>query len=1055
MKRWLLLGREPISAHIDVGRLCKVPHLLFFFSLTFFSLMVFAQQRVVGKVTSGNLPVAGATVTVKNTTTSTQTDEGGNFSINASPNSTLVISSVGFASQEVNVRSNANISVQLLSSDQTMENVVVVGYGTQRKATLTGSVSTVSGTELTKSPAPNVTSSLQGRLPGLTANQRGGQPGRDDPQILIRGTGSVTPPGSNFQDLLNLNAPLVIIDGVPRDNLGRLNPQDIESISVLKDGSAAIYGARAANGVILVTTKTGSRGKADFEFSYNYGINRPTKVPDVLDAATFAEVYNEGGYYRTRRNANEIGNPAYWNNPQYKPDQIQKMRDGSDPILNPNTDWVGLTLRNSYIRDINLSVNGGTEKVRYFLSFGSMQQDGNFYRSTMLYKQYNMRVKMDVELVKNFNVGANISAILKDGDYPGGGGGNSGNIDWFNILGANPTIVGVYPNGLYGPGRLGLNPLLNDDRGYNRVSDNPLFSTFTASYNVPFVKGLKFDGSFNYDMRNQFTKSWEIPYFFHEYNSVTQNYDKKQGTSLLAAQLTDRYDRWTTMLTNVRATYDKVFLSDHHVAAMVGWEQQQNKFNYASATRRNFLSPAIDQIDQGSVAAADQGTGGSANMTGNNNYFGRFNYDFKSKYLLEFLFRYDGSEIFPEEKRYGFFPGVSVGWRLSEEDFFQNNVSFVNQLKLRASYSEVGNNRISAWNYLQSFSIGSNYVFGTADAPGIFSSLIANPNVTWERAKKADVGLEAQLWNGKLGIDFTYWTQKRNNILYRRQLSVPATFGFPTLPFENIGKVNSHGLELLLSTRGNITRDLNYRVSGNVSYNTSEAVFLDEVPPAYDYQKQTGMPVFTDLYYKADGIFNSFDELNKSVRTPNTNQRVGDIKIVDLNDDGKIDGNDRYRTKYTSIPKYVFGLTSDFQFRGFDLNIFFQGQAGVRNYDGNAASLGNTDFTNASVWRATNRWTESNPNGTMPRSDAYQPGNTDFFLFDASFVRLKTIELGYNISQSILQKTRFVKGLRVYVSGFNVATWAKEIKWADPELNGGYFTYPPLRTINFGASLKF
>jgi TonB-linked SusC/RagA family outer membrane protein len=737
------------------------------------------------------------------------------------------------------------------------------------------------------------------------------------------------------------------------------------------------------------------------------------------------------------------------------------MRDGSDPNLNPNTDWVGLTLQNSHLKNMNLSVNGGSDKVRYFLSFGSLEQDGNFYRSTMLFKQYNMRAKVDIELVKNFTVGANISAIIKDGDYPGGGGGNSGNIDWFNILGANPTIVGVYPNGLYGPGRLNLNPLLNDDRGYNRVSDNPLFSTFTASYNVPFIKGLKLDGSFNYDLRNQMTKSWEIPYSYYVYNSVTQNYDKQQAPGLAAAQLTDRYDKWTTMLTNVRATYDKVFGSNHHIAAMIGWEQQQNKFSFASATRRNFLSPAIDQINQGSVSAADLGNGGSANNTGNNNYFGRFNYDYKSKYLLEFLFRYDGSEIFPEENRYGFFPGISAGWRLSEEDFFRNALPFVNQLKIRASYSEVGNNRISSWNYLQSFTIGPtqtvnpNYVFGTADAPGIFATALANPDVTWERAKKTDLGLEAQLWNGRLGIDFTYYMQKRNNILYTKALSVPATFGFPTLPFQNIGKVDGHGYELMLSTRGRIANDLSYRVSGQVSYNVSEAVFLDEVPPAHDYMAATGKPVFTDLYYKSDGIFNTVEELNSSPRTPNTNQRVGDIKVVDLNKDGKIDGNDRYRTPYTAIPNYVFGLTTDFQFKGFDLNIFFQGQAGVKNYDGNAASLGNTDFTNAAVWRATDRWTEANPNGSMPRSDAYQPGNTDFFLFDASFVRLKTVELGYNIPESILQKTRFVKNLRFYVSGFNVATWAKEITWADPELNGGYFTYPPLRTINFGASLKF
>ena len=1054
MKRWLLYGRILSPSKNDVVRHIKSPHLLLLIFLNLFSFFVFAQQRVTGKITSGNSPVVGATVTVKNTTTATQTDQGGNFSIDAPANSTLVISSIGFATQEVSVGNRSSINVGLQRSEAELEQVVVVGYGTQKKSTLTGSVSTVSGTEVAKSPSPNVANSLQGRLPGLIANQRTGTPGRDNPDIVIRGGGTIPPAGSGFGDYLTYNAPLIVIDGVPRGDMGKLNPQDIESFSVLKDGSAAIYGAAGANGVILVTTKSGSRGKADFSFSYNYAINNPTKVPDVLDAPTFADVYNEGAYYRTRRNANEIGNPAYWSNPQYKTDQIQKMRDGSDPILNPNTDWVGLTLHDSYVKNMNLQVNGGSDRVRYLLSFGSLQQNGNFYGNTMLYKQYNARAKMDIELVRNLTVGANINAIFKNGDYPAGG--NNGNINWTNILGANPTIVGKYPNGLLGPGRLGQSSLLNDQRGYVRNNSTPIYSTFTASYAVPFVQGLKFDASFNYDFGSDFNKDWAIPYYYYEYNVGTQQYDKKQGTGLSNAQLTDNYFRWNNRLTNIRATYDKTFMSDHHILVMLGYEQSQYKNTSASATRRNFLSPAIDQLNQGSQAAADQGVGGSAFSSATNNYFGRVNYDFKSKYLFEFLFRYDGFWNFPENDRYGFFPGASIGWRLSEEDFFQNALPFVNQLKIRATYGEVGNNRFSSdknFAFLQSYFIGQNYVFGTADAPGIYSSILSNPTFTWERARKLDFGLESVLWNGKLGIDFTYWLQKRTDILATRNLSIPNTFGFPQLPPENFGEVNSHGVELILSTRGNIVNNLTYKVSGNLAYNNSEVIFLDEVPPARDYQKIQGKPAFTGLYYKADGIFHSQAELDKYPHDANT--RIGDIRIVDLDGDGKIDDNDRYRVPYTSIPKYVFGLNSDFQFKNFDLNIFFQGQAGVRNYDGNAAALGGTDFTNALVWRAEDRWTEANPNGSKPRADAYQRGNTTFFLFDGSFVRLKTIELGYNLPASILTKTRVFKNIRVYASGFNVATWAKEVKFADPEFNGGYFNYPPSRIINFGATVKF
>jgi TonB-linked SusC/RagA family outer membrane protein len=493
---------------------------------------------------------------------------------------------------------------------------------------------------------------------------------------------------------------------------------------------------------------------------------------------------------------------------------------------------------------------------------------------------------------------------------------------------------------------------------------------------------------------------------------------------------------------------------------MLGWEQQRNSFSYVSAFRKNFVSPALDQIDVGSSSADDKDNGGSASSGAYDNYFGRINYDFKSKYLVEFLFRYDGSPIFPDNKRYGFFPGVSAGWRLSEEDFFRNALPFVNQLKIRATYGELGNDRIDVYQYLQSFLFRPNpnaspysYVFGTSTVPAIASGVLANPNVTWERAKKTDVGMEAQLWNGKLGVDFTYWKQKRDNILYRRNLSVPTTFGFPGLPYENLGKVNSHGFELVLSNRGNIGKQLTYNLSGNVAYNINKAVFLDEVPPSQEYQKLTGMPVFTGLYYKADGIFHNQEELNKY--THNANQQIGDIRIVDLNGDNKIDANDQYRAPYTTIPKYVFGLNSNFGYKNFDLNIFFQGQAGVRNYDDRAAALGETDFTNATVWRATDRWSPTNTGGSKPRAASYQPGNTTFFLFDASFVRLKTVELGYNIPASILQKTKALKGLRLYASAFNLATWAKEVKWTDPEFNGGFFNYPPSRVINFGASVKF
>ena len=1024
----------------EVGHQSKKPYILFLILFSLLSVFGIAQQRITGKVTSGDTAIVGATVQVKGTTTATLTDAAGNFTINAPANATLLISYVGYANQEIKLANRTSITVALIQADTQLGEVVVVGYGTQKKSTLTGSVSTVSGADIVKSPAANVAASLQGRLPGLISNQRTGQAGRDDPSILIRGLGT-----------LNNNDPLIVVDGVPRSLLGRLNPDDIESISVLKDASAAIYGARGANGVILVTTKSGSRGKADFTFTYKYALNEPTKIPDVLDAATFADVYNEGAYYRTRRNSSEIGNPAYWNNPYYTVAAIQKYRDGSDPVLYPNTDWVAEVLKShSYQQNVGLQVNGGTNTVRYFLSFNELEQNGDFKADPTFYKQFNARIKVDIELNKNFTVGANLSAILNNRTYSPIGS----NTNFVNILQANPTIVARYPNGLIGPGRLGENPLLMDQRGYDKIDDNPLYSTFTASYKLPFVPGLKLDASFNYDLSNQFEKVWNKPYYFYEYDQNTQIYVKKQGTGTAAANLNDIYRKWTTILTNARISYDKTFLSVHHIYAMAGWEQQRNTFSFASAYRKNFVSPALDQINVGSTTADDKDNSGGASNDAYNNYFGRLNYDFKSKYLLEFLFRYDGSPRFLEGKRYGFFPGVSAGWRVSEEDFFKNAVPFVNQLKLRVSYGELGNDRISAFQYIQFYGFGGNYVFGTSVAPGLTTQTLPNPKVTWETAKKIDEGIEATLWNGKLGIDFTLWQQFRRDILVARNLGIPSTMGYTGVPPENYGKANSHGFELIISHKSRI-RDITYSLSGNVAYFKSKVIELDEVPPAYKYQAYTGTPIGSGLYYKADGIYNTFGELNDPKYPHHANTRVGDLKIVDLNGDGKIDANDTYRFPYTAIPRYVFGLNSDFQYKGFDLNIFFQGQAGVYNYDGTAAALGGTDFANSSVWRADDRWTEANPNGSKPRSDMWQPGNTTFFLFDATFVRLKTVELGYNIPRSVLQKTQFIKNFRVFVSAFNLATWAKEVKWADPEFNGGYLNYPPLRVINFGASIKF
>jgi TonB-linked outer membrane protein, SusC/RagA family len=1019
--------------------------LLFSFAFMFFSLHLAAQQTISGRVVAGDSAIAGATVQIKGTTQFTETDGNGSFSINAPANATLIVSSVGYITQEIKPTGRSMLVVTLQLADQELGEVVVIGYGAQKKATLTGSVATVSGREITKSPSPNVTNNLAGRLPGLIVNQRSGEPGRDDPNILIRGNTVIT---SDPNRMTEANAPLVIIDGVPRSSMSRLNPNDIESISVLKDASAAIYGARAANGVILITTKRGKKGKPTFDFSYNYAFQSPTKIPDVLDAATFAEVYNEAEWYRQ-------GRPSGFT-PFFTDEAIQKFRDGSDPVLYPNTDWVGEVLKPySSQQQVNMQVTGGSEAVRYLLSFGTTGQDGNFRNDPTRFRQYNIRANIDVALNSNLSLSAAVYTTMNNRKYSP----IATNVNLINIIQANPTIVARYPNGLIGPGRLGENPLLIDQRGLNTLEDFPVNSTFTATYKIPWVKGLRLDASYNYDIQNQFEKSWSIPYYYYEYNVNTKEYERKQGTGTAAASLSDTYRKWTTMLYNFRITYDKTFRKDHHIALMLGNEQQKNTFSFASAFRKNFVSTAIDQINVGSNAAADKDNSGSASAGAYNNYFGHLNYDFKSKYLFEFVFRYDGSQTFPKGNRYGFFPGVSAGWRLSEEPFIQNSLPFVDQLKLRASYGESGNDRVPQWQYLQAFSFGDNYVFGTADVAGIYPNTMPNPNITWDLSKKTDIGLEGSLWNGLLGFELIYWMQKRTDILYRRNLSVSNVFGFPGLPDENIGQVNSRGFEMQLRHRNHIGK-LQYGVTGNAALAKSEIIFMDETPQAEPYQTQTGHPIGSALYYKADGIFRTQEELDAYPHDPGT--QVGDIRVLDLNKDGTIDSKDQFRFDYSATPQITFGLNTDFQYGNFDLNIFFLGQTRAYKYDATASVLGTSDFANAYVSRAKDRWSVNNPNGTMPRADHWAPGNTTFFLYDATYVRLKSVQLGYTIPRTITSRIRF-SDIRLYVSAFNLLTWAREIKWTDPEVNGNINAvdpanpapYPPQRVINLGINVKF
>lgn len=996
---------------------------------------LYAQTSVSGTVRdSDGEAIPGVNVIEEGTNNGTVTDIDGQYQISVAQGARLQFSFIGFRTAEIPVNNRSVIDVTLESDLTQLGEVVVVGYGAQRRETLTGSIATIKGDEIVQSPAANVAANLAGRLPGLTVNQRSGEPGRDDPNMLIRGVAT-----------FGNNAPLVIIDGVPREQMSRLNPEDIESISVLKDASAAIYGARAANGVILITTKAGTKGKPVFNLTYNHGFQQPTKRLEMLDAATFAQVYNEGDWYRA-------GRPGPDENyvPPFSETAIQRYRDGSDPVRYPNTDWVREAIRPfSTQRRVNLSARGGTDDVRYFLSFGSVHQDGVLVNDPTDFQQYNVRVNVDVNLTDNLTVGANLSGLFNNKTFSSVATDDEAWVNFHNIYQADPTLVARYPNGLIGPGRLGENPLLVNRRGYFTRDDAPLFSTFTAAYKVPFVDGLKLEASYNYDLNHRTERRWRTPYHFHEFNTVTEEYDLRQGTGVSAPELTQTAHKFSTELYNFRINYNKTF-GNHFIGVLLGTEQQKNFHNWVMAHRRNFVSSAIDQIDAGSSDTDDMNTSGSTRIGGYNNYFGRFNYDYDGKYLLEFLFRYDGSQIFPADRRYGFFPGISAGWRISEEPFM-DNVDFVNQLKIRGSYGQIGNDLVPPFQHLQAFTFGNNYPFGGSVNPGLNPGVLPNPFITWEVSEKVDFGIESVLWQGAFGLEFIVFNERRSNILASRNVSVSNVFGFPGLPDENIGEIKNHGFEAILTHQRDFGQ-VNLQVRGNVAFARSEVVFMDEVPNVEERMNQTGRPVGAGLFYKADGIFNTQEELNSYPSIPNA--QVGDIKILDLNGDGVIDGNDRYRHHYTVIPEYIFGLNFDLRYKNFDFNLFFQGQTNVVNYDDRYPLLGTATFDNATVERARDRWTVDNPNGTKPRANAIEPGANTMWLFDATFVRLKSAEIGYSLPTNLISRVG-LNNARVFASGFNLLTWSREITWADPEASGGFLYYPQLRLVNLGVNVTF
>lgn len=989
-----------------------------------------------GKVTDANgEAIIGASVTVKGTTSNgTITDLDGKFNLDAPANATLVISYVGYKTIEIPVNGKKTLTITLKEDTEMLDEVVVVGYGTQKKATLTGSVSSVGGDDIKKMSPVNITNTLAGKTAGVIANTRTGEPGEDNADILIRGKGT-----------LGSTSPLIVVDGVADRSFGRLNPDDIESISVLKDASAAIYGARAANGVIVVTTKRGKEGKVKVNYNGNLSFSQPTRIPEMLNSYQYATYVNEF-------------DASQGNNPTYPETAMAKILDGSDPISFPDTDWWGEVAKNwATNTQHSLSVSGGNDKLSFYSSAQYMYQDAIYRNSPQDYNQYQFTTNIDAQINKAVKFSMD---ILGRQEVRNRGVWSTEDLFGY-FLTTNPMSAPYFPNGLLRIGYDGVTRnavlMVSDIPGTNKTTNNSINLKPKIRIDLDIITpGLYAEGYAALDYTFNNGKSVNTPYDIYSYSSATGEYTNNRDATG-AISVNSWSNNSNTITLNARIGYSRTFNDIHRIDAFASYEQSKYQYNGLSGYRTNYLSSALPDLDFGSKVDADKDNGGNSSETARQNWFGRVNYGYKDKYLAEVTLRYDGSMNFAPGHRWGLFPSLSAGWVISEEEFFAPLTDAVNFLKIKGSWGMMGNDNITAYQYLSiySFNKDKSYAFGTDPSyvQGVYETRTANPLVTWEKAKTWNVGFSAQFLQGKFGLDFDYFQSRRNDILITRNASVPTYSGL-SLPAENLGKVKNHGFEIVASYRDR-AGDFEWGATGNVTYANNEVIYMDEATNTPQWQKATGHPIDGMIMYKALGIYQTQEEIDATPHLSGT--KPGDLQYQDTNGDKKITWDDAVRIDKSTTPKWIFGLTLNGSWKGIDLNVFFQGQADAQQLVMPGMNMA-TDFYEG-------RWMESNtpeqnaaakwPRAFMKAAavDNRNSQSSTWWLRDASFVRLKSMELGYTFPKN-LTKHIGVEKLRIYANGNNLFT-IDSMGIFDPEMTAGIGGYPIQRTLTFGANVTF
>ena len=978
--------------------------------------------------------VIGASVVVEGTANGTITDFDGNFSLDGiKKGDVIVISYVGYQTQEIKWNGSP-LNVILKEDSKTLSEVVVVGYGTQKKANLSGSVAMVDSKELENRPIQNVSSGLQGLMPGVAITGTNGAPGQDAGKIRVRGIGT-----------LNEAGPYILVDGIETGTLSAVDPNDIESISVLKDAaSAAIYGSKAANGVVLITTKRGKTGQTKISYSGYLSFQNATNMIERMGSYEYASLLNQAL-------------EAEGMSKRFNDTELQKFKDGNDPLY-PDTDWYDLAYKTGVQHRHNVNINGGSENVKYMASLGYLNQTGILPNAGR--EQFNARTNLDMKINKRLSARMNLSFIKNDYSDASSayyGGSSDQIIRQLNLIA--PWIVARYDDGTWGTISDG-SPIAWLDSGMKVNRDNYNFSGM-AAVDYEIFDGLKLT------LQGAYVNNLQNYNYFQKY--IKYNENKESDPS----QLDERFYKWDRTNYDALLNYNKNF-GKHNIKGLLGWHTEKYNYKYQKAVRKKFPNNELTDMNAGD--ASTQGNEGYTAELAMISWFARINYDFAGKYLLEANIRADASSRFAEGHRWGYFPSFSGAWRISEEAFMESaKDSWLSGLKIRASWGQLGNqDALSGSNNdyypaLNTYNLDSKYAFGGSLNSGYYQRKYRLETISWEKASTWGVGVDFTLFN-KLNGSLDYYNRKTTGIIM--DVTVPKEFALDAYK-DNVGSMRNSGIEINLSYNTKIGQ-VDFGIAGNFSYNKNEILDLGGGDPnkyldatdGYSQRNKVGEAMNSYYIYRADGFFNSQEEADaytaKYGNPFGKTFKAGDLRYVDTNKDGKLTADDREYCG-SSDPKIIYGFNINAGWKGIDLSLMFNGAAGVKrlfdgyevygNFSGDAAHP-------ATIWR--DAWTPDNHDASMPRifydtnsASSSRSVQSDFWLQDTSYLRLKNLQLGYTLPKGWLNSVG-VENIRIYYSVENLLTFDKMKINIDPESTSQRLSsYPLLRTHAFGVNVTF